>query len=182
VINAIYKENTQLQRAPAIDEHLEMAVAFIRNVRERIDQYVVFSHEMAGYLEEQKRRDPACAPFCDELLAITKRTDQYFESKRQAIQTPDFAQQVADNFRKELLTCSEKDAFAKCETQMSVFTSIGGAQDGLVAACRTIVKTLRQRAGIAMAQHPELTDICTEVRNRTQKILRNPTAYEAPQH
>ncbi len=182
VINAIYKENTQLQRAPAIDEHLTMAVSFIRNVRERIDQYVVFSREMAGYLEEQKKRDPACAKFCDELLAITKRTDQYFESKRQAIHTPEFAQETADRFRKELLTYSEKDAFTKCEAQMNVFTSIGGAQDGLVAACRTIVKTLRQRAGIAMAQHPELTDICTEVRNRTQKMLRNPTAYEAPQH
>lgn len=182
VINAIYKERTQLQRAPAIDEHLALAVAFIRNVRERIDQYVVFCHEMTSYLEEQKKRDPACAPFCDELLAITNRADQYFAAKRQAIHTPEYAQEEADKFRQELLAYTEKDAFAKCEAQMNVFTSIGGAQDGLVAACRTIVKTLRQRAGLAMAQHPELTDICTEVRNRTQKILRNPTAYEAPQH
>ena len=65
---------------------------------------------------------------------------------------------------------------------MAVFTSIGGAQDGLVASCRMIVKTLRQRAGIAMAVNPELKDIATEIRARTQAILRNPTPYEAPRH
>ena len=33
-----------------------------------------------------------------------------------------------------------------------------------------------------MAINPELKDIATEIRLRTQKILRNPTAYEAPRH
>ena len=57
-----------------------------------------------------------------------------------------------------------------------------GAQDGLVASCRMIVKTLRQRAGLAAAEQAELKDVATEIRARTQKILRNPTAYEAPRH
>ena len=65
---------------------------------------------------------------------------------------------------------------------MRIFTSIGGAQDGLVASLRMIVKTLRQRSGIAMAMNPELKEIATEIRARTQQVLRNPTAYEAPQH
>jgi hypothetical protein len=45
-----------------------------------------------------------------------------------------------------------------------------------------IVKTLRQRAGIALALHPELKEMATEIRNRTQTMLRNPTPYEAPRH
>jgi hypothetical protein len=45
-----------------------------------------------------------------------------------------------------------------------------------------IVKTLRQRCGIAMTTRPEVKDTATELRTRTQKMLRNPTAYEAPQH
>ena len=65
---------------------------------------------------------------------------------------------------------------------MGVFTSIGGAQDGLVASCRMIVKTLRQRSGIALTENPELKEIATEIRARTQAILRKPTAYEAPRH
>jgi hypothetical protein len=182
VINAIYKEGTQLQKRAEIEEQLDAAVAFISNVRERIDLYVQFGHEMSAYLEQQKRRDPRSAAFCDELLAITKRLDQMFKDKGKEIHTPAFARQCAENFRQKLLNSTGSDAYPRCETQMAAFTSIGGAQDGLVASCRMIVKTLRQRAGIALAMNPELKDVATEIRARTQTMLRNPTPYEAPRH
>jgi hypothetical protein len=182
VINAIYKEGTQLEQRPAIEENLAAAVAFITNVRGRIDQYVQFGHDMSAYLEQQKRTNPQHAEFLDELLQVTKRLDQLFETNRARIHTPAYAQQAADSFHEKLLTYTDSDAAKKCAAQMAVFTSIGGAQDGLVASCRMIVKTLRQRAGIAVAVNPELKDIATEIRARTQAILRNPTAYEAPRH
>jgi len=182
VINAIYKEGTQLQNGPVIQEHLDAAVAFISNVRERIDDYVRFGREMSAYLQQQKRLHPEHAEFLDELLLVTGRLDQFFEQNRERIHTPDYAEQVARGFRKDLLTYTGDDAFKRCDVQMRIFTSIGGAQDGLVASCRGIVKILRQRSGIAMATNPELRDIATEIRNRTQAVLRNPTPYEAPRH
>lgn len=182
VINAIYKEGSQARQGPVIDEHLTACVAFIRNVRERIDLYVQFGHEMTAYLEEQKRLQPRHAGFLDECLSLTRKLDQSFEKSREKVRTPDFAQQNADNFRTNLLGYVEKDAYQKCETQMAIFTSIGGAQDDLVATCRMIVKILRQRAGIAVALNPELKDIAARIRERTQTMLRNPTAYEAPRH
>ena len=182
VINAIYKEGTQLQNRAVIEEHLAATVAFIRNVRERIDDYVKFGHELSAYLEEQKRLHPVHAEFLDELLLVTKRLDQFFAASREAIHTPAYADQNGDKFREELLTYTGKDAYQKCAAQMAVFTSIGGAQDGLVASCRMIVKTLRQRAGIALALNPGLKDIATAIRGRTQAVLRNPTPYEAPRH
>ena len=182
VINAIYERGAQLQNRAVIEEHLAATVAFIKNVRERIDAYVRFGHEMSAYLEEQKRRDPRHAEFFDELLTVTKRLDQFFEGNRERIRTPALAEHSAETFRETLLTYTGKDAYQKCAAQMGVFTSIGGAQDGLVASCRMIVKTLRQRSGIAMAMDPGLKDVATEIRARTQAILRNPTAYEAPRH
>jgi hypothetical protein len=182
VINAIYKEGMQLQSRPAIEEQLDAAVAFITNVRERIDEYVKFGQDLTAYLEEQKRRDPRHAEFLDELLLVTKRLDQFFNENRERIYTPAFAQQNAASFREQLLTYTGPDAYKKCAAQMGVFTSIGGAQDGLVASCRMIAKTLRQRSGIAMAVNPELKELATEVRARTQAILRKPTPYEAPRH
>lgn len=182
VITAIYKEGTQLQNRPAIEEHLAAAVAFITNVRGRIDEYVKFGQEMTAYLEEQKRLQPRCAEFLDELLQVTKRLDQFFAASRERIHTPEFARQNADLFRDQLLTYTGPDAYQKCAAQMGVFTSIGGAQDGLVASCRMIVKTLRQRSGLAMTENPDLKEIATEIRKRTQAILRNPTPYEAPRH
>jgi hypothetical protein len=182
VINAIYKEGTQLQQRRAIEEHLALCVAFITNVRERIDLYVKFGQEMAAYLEEQKRAQPRCAEFVDEMLLVTRRLDQFFAQNQARIQTPAYARQIEGNFRDKLLTYTGKDAEQKCAAQMALFTSIGGAQDGLVASCRMVVKTLRQRSGIAMAIHPELKGIASEIRARTQAVLRNPTPYEAPRH
>jgi hypothetical protein len=182
IINAIYKDGTQLQNRAVIDEHLNAAVAFIRNVRERIDEYVKFGRDLTTYLEDQKRRSPAQAEFIDELLLVTKRLDQFFADRAPSIYTPEFAQRNADTFREQLLSSTDKDAATKCAALMAVFTSIGGAQDGLVASCRMIVKTLRQRAGIALAVNPAVKEIATEVRTRTQVMLRNPTPYEAPRH
>jgi hypothetical protein len=182
VINAIYKEGTQLRNQPLIEEQLAAAVAFIANVRERIDEYAKFGHEMAAYLEERKRLDPRHAEFFDELLVVTKRLDAFLEEKRERIHTPAFAQQNADDFRKELLTYAAPDAHQKCAARMAVFTTIGGVQDGLVASCRMLVKTLRQRSGIALTQDPELKEVATEIRARTQAILRKATPYEAPRH
>lgn len=182
VINAIYKEGAQLKHGPEIDEHLGAAVAFIRNVRSRIDEYVAFGHEMRACLNEQKRLHPEHAEFLDELLLVNGRLDEFFEANRERIRTPAEAEENAAGFRKELLTYTGNDAYAKCDARMRTFTSIGGAQDGLVAECRMIVKTLRQRAGLAMAQNPELKGIATEIRARTQAILRNPTGYEAARH
>jgi hypothetical protein len=182
VINAIFKEGSQLQQGPLIEEHLVACVSFIRNVRDRIDQYVQFGQEMTAFLETQKLSHPRQAEFLDECLTLTQKLDQAFARNRDKIQSPAFAQQNADRFRTNLLHYAEKDAFAKCETQMAVFTSIGGAQDDLVAACRMMVKILRQRAGIALALNPELKDVATQIRERTQTMLRHPTAYEAPRH
>lgn len=182
VINAIYKEGSQLQRGPVILEQLDLCVAFITNVRERIDQYVNFGHEMTKYLEEQKRLQPRHAEFLDEMLTVSRKLDAVFEKSHKNFHTPVFAQQNADEFRAGLLTYADKDAYDKCAAKMAVFTSIGGAQDDAVAACRMIVKTLRQRSGIAMAVNPELKQIATEIRQRTQVILRKATAYEAPRH
>jgi hypothetical protein len=182
VINAIYKEGTQLNNRAVIEEHLAATVAFITNVRERIDLYVKFGREMTAYLQRQKQLRPQHAEFLDELLLVTERLERSFEESREKIRTPAFAEATAEGFRKNLMGYVERDAYRKCETQMAVFTSIGGAQDALVASCRMSVKTLRQRAGIAMAVNPELKEIANEIRSRTQAILRNPTPYEAPRH
>jgi len=182
VITAIYKEGTQLENGPMIDKHLTEAVAFIRNVRERIDDYMAFGRKTKAYLQQQKRLHPKHAKFFDEMLLITRRLDQFHESRKARIHTPQYAEKTADAFRKDLLKYTGADAFRTCSEQMKIFTGIGGSQDGLVASLRMIVKILRQRAGIAMAMDPELKGIAAEIRVRTQKILRNPTAYEAPQH
>ena len=182
IITSIYRRGAQLKNGPAIEKNLVEAVAFISNVRERIDKYMAFGRETRTYLLQQKRLGPKHAEFLDELLSITKRLDQFYQSRKANIRTPQYAAQAANDFRRDLLKYTGPDASRKCDAQMKIFTGIGGSQDGLVASLRMIVKILRQRSGLAMAVNPELKDIASEIRTRTHKILRNPTAYEAPEH
>ena len=44
------------------------------------------------------------------------------------------------------------------------------------------VKVLRQRAGLEMATNPAAAEIAREIRDRTQKALRNAPPYESPRH
>ena len=182
MINAIYKQPRQLRNRSVIEEQLAAAVAFITNVRERIDAYVKFGHEIRTYLEEQKRLHPRHAEFLDELLSVAGRLDQFYAENRARIRTPAYRAANRRRISPRPVELYRGGCLPKCAAQMGVFTSMGGAQDGLVASCRMIVKTLRQRSGIAMTVHPELKEIAAEVRVRTQAILRNPTPYEAPRH
>ena len=47
---------------------------------------------------------------------------------------------------------------------------------------RLAVKALRQKAGILLATDPRMAPIATEIRTRTQKMLRGGAAYEGARH
>ena len=61
-------------------------------------------------------------------------------------------------------------------------TTIGGQQDEMVGECRWVVKALRQKAAVLMATDPRMAPIATEIRARTQKMLRGGAAYEGGRH
>ncbi len=75
-----------------------------------------------------------------------------------------------------------EDALKKCTSITHAIVDVGGNQDELVGECRNAVKILRQRAALALATDPRAAEVAREVRDRTQKALRNPTSYEAPRH
>jgi len=59
---------------------------------------------------------------------------------------------------------------------------IGDNQDELSGECRWVVKSLRQKAGLLLAQEPKAAAIATEVRARTQEALRFPANHEGAHH
>jgi hypothetical protein len=72
------------------------------------------------------------------------------------------------------------DALEQCKKYTAALTRIGGNQDKLVAECRWVVRTLRQRAGLMVALDPRfaLLPCAAEIRARTQEVLRNPANHE----
>ena len=105
-----------------------------------------------------------------------------YDRRKADIKTPQYVIDLTDRFRRTLLDYEGDDALAQCTEITHAIVGVGGNQDELVGECRNAVKVLRQRAGLALATDPRVAEAAREIRNRTQKALRNATSYEAPRH
>ena len=181
-LNGIYAKNQQKQRKAEVEQAVADALAFIRHIRERIEVYVTFGHETLAYLDEQKKARPELADFISEMEGLARRIDGAVAARRDGIATPEYAAQLAEEFRATLIDYEGPDALEKCKKVTAGFVKIGGNQDELVGECRMAVKIIRQKAGLATAIDPRTAPVAKEIRRRTQEMLRNPVSYEAPRH
>ncbi len=181
-LKAIYAAREQKQRRAEIETILDEVVLFVTHIRSRIDQYVGFGHELLAYLDQQKHAHPELAEFLADMESATKAIDAAFEKRQANIRTPQYVIDLTDEFRKTLLDNEGDDALQRCTKITEAIVVVGGNQDELVGECRNAVKILRQRAGLAMAQQPQAAEIAKEIRDRTQKVLRQAASYEAPRH
>jgi len=181
-LNGIYADKQQKQKKAEVEKALADVLAFIRHIRNRIESYVGFGHQMLAYLEEQKKAQPHLAKVIAELETLTRRIDAAVAARQKGIHTPEHATGLVEEFRTSLVDYEGEDALEKCKKITAGFVEIGGNQDELVGECRLAVKMLRQKAGLAVAADPRAAGIAREIRQRTHEMLRNPASYEAPRH
>lgn len=181
-LNGIYGAKQQKPRQAEVEQALVNVLAFVRHVRNRIEAYATFGHQMLAYIEGQKKARPELAGFLAEMATLTGRIDAAVSKRRNAINTPEHAARLAEEFRTTLVGYEGDDALERCKRITAAFVQIGGNQDELVGECRVAVKNLRQRAALAAAADPRAAAVAKEIRSRTQAMLRNPTGYEAPRH
>ncbi len=182
VLNEIYEKNEQKDQRAEVEQALKNVVDFISLIRHRIDAYGAFATDMETYLKQAKTQYPQHAEFLDNMISVTKQIEEAIDKRRDDIKSIEFAKQLTDDFRQEVLNDTSAGAVENCKKYTSQWVEIGGNQDELVAECRLIVRVLRQRAGTALAQDPSLEPIANEIRERTQEILRAPVNYEAARH
>ncbi len=181
-LGAIYSAKQQKQRRAEIERLLGDVVIFVKHIRGRIEQYVDFGHETLAYLQQQEKSHPELSGVLADLEASARAIDAALAKHRAAIKTPQYVVDLTETFRKTLLDYEGEDALKKCTAITHAIVDVGGNQDELVGECRNAVKILRQRAALALATEPRAAEVAREVRDRTQKALRNPTSYEAPRH
>ncbi len=182
ILDDIYSRNQQKAQRDQVQKTLDEVIAFVRHIRGRIEDYAAFAHEMSAFFEAQKKAYPDLAEHLQSLQDLTGRIDQFIARRKNHIQTPEYATGLVDTFRAQLVDYEGDDALARCKRITAALVDIGGNQDELVGECRMVVKILRQRAALDMASDPRLAPVAKEVRVRTQRMLRNPTSYEAPRH
>ena len=174
MLEEIYSANLQKKKRANVEKHLDDALAFVTHIRNRIDRYLEFAHQMREYFAAQKKAHPELGPAIAELDKLVERIDQRVAPEAAKIPKPDFVATLNADFRKNLMDYEGADALERCKKYGKTLTDIGGEQDELVGECRWVARTLRQRAGIMVAQDPRLAAIAGEIRARTQQVLRNP--------
>ncbi|MCC6487858.1 MAG: hypothetical protein IT364_10195 [Candidatus Hydrogenedentes bacterium] len=182
VLDEIYEKNQQAAQRAEVQQALKNVVDFITIIRHRIDAYEQFGKDMQAYLADAQAKDAAHAAFFGEMLAVVKEIDTHIAASKDKIQSIEVAQKLADDFRAQVLNDDSAGAFEKCKSFTAQWVEIGGAQDELVAECRKVVKILRQRAGMALAQDEGLATVVGHIREQTQNMLRAPVNYEAARH
>lgn len=182
ILNPIYAKGNQKQKKKTINKTLDDGLIFVKHIRSRIDDYVTFGKKTREYLAEQRKKNPELADFLDEMDKLTAEIDVKFGIRKDKIKTPDHVAKMNEDFRKNVLDYDGPDAADRCKAYTHALWIIGDNQDELSGELRWVVRTLRQRAGIRQATDARVTPIATEIRNRTQQVLRNPAWHEGARH
>jgi hypothetical protein len=182
LLNEIYQSKQQKARQKDIEVYLADALEFVKHIRDRIERYIAFGREMQAWLAVQEKAYPELAQPLKEMQSIVAELDTCLEARRDGIKSVDYVVALNDDFRKNVLGYEGPDSLQRLKTYTDALTRVGGSQDGLVGECRWVVRTLRQRAALAMAADPRLAAIAEEIRARTQKVLLKPSAYEGARH
>ncbi len=178
ILNPIYAEKKQKQKRDEIKQTLDDGLIFVTHIRGRINDYVAFGQKTRKYLAEQKKAHPDLADFIDEMDRLTQEIEVKFAIRKDKIQTPAHVAKMNADFRKSVLDYEGPDAAERCKAYTHALWIIGDNQDELSGELRWVVRTLRQRAGIRLALDARVAPIATELRNRTQEVLRNPAWHE----
>jgi hypothetical protein len=179
---AIYEKNQQKQERARIEKILDDGLIFVMHIRERITRYVEFGHKMREYLAAQKKAHPELSSVLTELDKIAGEIDIRVAARADKIKTPAYVAAMNKDFRKQVRDDDGPNALANCKKYSLALVEIGDNQDELSGECRWVVKALRQKAGILLAQDPRLASIAGEIRARTQVALRNPANHEGAHH
>jgi hypothetical protein len=204
LLNEVYGSGQQKAKRKEIENYLGDAHDFVSHIRNRIQAYVTFGKELRKYLAEERAAHPELKEKLDELDVLARSIDERVEPRMEAIlrhpalkeiaakvsarkeepTPPALAAQLNRDFAaKGLFDYIGSDWQAKLKLEYTdPMTTIGGQQDEMVGECRWVVKALRQKAGILMATDPRMVAIASEIRTRTQKMLRGGAAYEGARH
>jgi hypothetical protein len=177
-LNPIYTNKQQKALRDEVDKTLDDGLIFVKHVRGRIEDYKTFGKKMQKYLTEQKKAHPELAKQIEALETMNNEIDRRVEARKDKIKTPEHVAKMNEEFRKNVLGYEGPDALERCKAYTHALWVIGDNQDELSGELRWAVRILRQRAGIQMALDPRLAPIATEIRARTQEVLRNPAWHE----
>ena len=179
-LKAIYAAKQQKQKRAEIEKILTEVVVFVKHIRSRIDQYAEFARQTVAYLHEQKKAHPDVAPLLDEMETSARAVEVAFAKRQHSIRQPQYVVDLTEKFRQTLLDYEGDDAVAKGLRSHKPSWSSAAIRTSWwrMPGCGESAGPRRAADGHPSQRGP----MAREVRDRTQKALRNASSYEAPRH
>jgi hypothetical protein len=177
-LKMIYEAKRQKQSRKEIEGFLDQGIEFVKHTRVRIDAYLEYARWVAGFLAAKKKASPELSDAIGALEKILGQIDGQVQDRKEKMQTPERAVQITDEFRKTMLDYEGPDVMERLKKYSDELTEIGGCQDDLVARLRWMVKNIRERAGLLMAQDAKFGPVAEEIRAKAQACLRAPVVHE----
>jgi len=178
----IFTKGEQKAQQKEIDKNLDEVLTFVKYIRSRIIRYSDFMKQMQGYLAAQAKAHPELKGPIGELEKIAQEADRRYKSREEKIRTPEYVAKMNDDFRKDVMTYEGPDALTKCKAYTQALVEVGDNQDELAGELRWVVRAIRQKAGLVLAAEPKMGPIASEIRAKTQDVLRSPAGHEGARH
>jgi hypothetical protein len=177
VLEPIFEEGQEVEKRELVEETVDDMVFFVTRIRERINEYQEFAHDMMEFLKLKRKSNPDLKPFLDSMETITQEIIQEYSRQRENMKTLDYVDELA---RKTKALAQKKDPNNR-PTMLDLgekWRGIGGAQDSLLGRLHSVTRQLFQEAGYGCVNQLEAMEIAKEIRSRCRECLRNPDGFE----
>ncbi|MBN1676373.1 MAG: hypothetical protein JXR37_35340 [Kiritimatiellae bacterium] len=172
-VKEAFDDHKEKEKRAFIVERLRLMDTFVRNHRERIEEYLAWADGMAAFYEAEKTARPALADLIERMQSMTAAIPKQFEGARDRIKTPEYAATLSQKLI-DLIESEAEDKVEQCDRLGREIRTIGGGQDGMLGSFRSRARQLRQTAGLIAAtdSDPARRAFAGQVRTRTREILR----------
>jgi len=178
----IYTKGAQKSQIKEISQNLDEVVTFVKYIRARITRYSEFMRKMHEYLAAQQKAHPELKEHLAALDRISQESERRYRAREEKMKTPELVAKWTDEFRKQGMEIEGPIALEKCKAYTEAIVEVGDNQDQLAGELRWVVRAFRQKAGLLVAADARMAPIATEIRAKTQEILRNPAGHEGARH
>ena len=176
-IQAIFDVAGEVDKKDDVKEALGDMNYFVERHLARIDEYRHFAADMIQFLQAKKTASPEFKEFVENLAQTVQRIPQEYDAQKETMQSLEHTAELTRQTMALTATASPNNRVAY-KKLLDAWRKMGGAQDGVVAQCHTITRSIFQEAGYGCANEPKAVALANEVRARCRQVLRNPDGYE----
>lgn len=173
-VEKIFYRNEATKEKNQIKRDFDNMNMFVLTIRERIEEYALWQRKM---LEKQNRSIPQLHPAIEKELAQIALA---YVKVKDNMKTPAYCKILTENIIALIdANLSDEEKEERCKQLGRQIRTIGGAQDGLLAKYRCIVKACRQYATIKLmtSSNPAEKELLENFRHETGLILNNRTGF-----